>query len=68
MGIFLILFIFKSGGSQHPLFILLMLSFKFIADIMYALNMKILFDYLPIDVIQFFFAFNAICCRTILII
>ncbi len=35
---------------------------------MFALNMKILFDYLPIDVIQLFFGFNAISCRTILIL
>ncbi len=68
MGIILILFIFKSEGNQHPIFILLMLSFKFLGDLMFTLNMKILFDYLPIDVIQFFFAINAIFCRTILII
>ncbi len=35
---------------------------------MFALNMKIIFDYLPIDVIQIFFAFNGLCNRTILIL
>jgi hypothetical protein len=60
MGCLLLLFIFKSGGSEHPIFILMMLIYKLLGDTMFALNMKVLFDYMPIDVVQFYFAYNAI--------